>query len=136
MITSKQRPRKITIYGEDGRDYLFLLKGHEDLRQDERVMQLFGLVNALLAKDRRTDKYDLSIQRYAVTPLSHNVGIVGWVPHCDTLHALIRDYRDSRKVPLGIEHRLMLHMAPDYESLPLMNKVRIRGAFAFSITRL
>ena len=68
--------------------------------------------------------YDLSIQRYAVTPLSHNVGIVGWVPHCDTLHALIRDYRESRKVPLGIEHRLMLHMAPDYESLPLVNKVR------------
>jgi hypothetical protein len=27
------------------------LKGHEDLRQDERVMQLFGLVNTLLKKD-------------------------------------------------------------------------------------
>lgn len=38
-------------------------QGHEDLRQDERVMQLFGLVNALLAKDRRTNKHDLSIQR-------------------------------------------------------------------------
>ena len=25
--------------------YVFLLKGHEDLRQDERVMQLFGLVS-------------------------------------------------------------------------------------------
>jgi hypothetical protein len=30
--------------------YTFLLKGHEDLRQDERVMQLFGLVNELLDK--------------------------------------------------------------------------------------
>lgn len=30
---------------------MFLLKGHEDLRQDERVMQLFGLVNTLLAND-------------------------------------------------------------------------------------
>ena len=28
--------------GSDGRNYGFLLKGHEDLRQDERVMQLFG----------------------------------------------------------------------------------------------
>jgi FKBP12-rapamycin complex-associated protein len=27
------------------------LKGHEDIRQDERVMQLFGLVNTLLAID-------------------------------------------------------------------------------------
>lgn len=32
------------MQGEDGRDYVFLLKGHEDLRQDERVMQLFGQV--------------------------------------------------------------------------------------------
>lgn len=41
VITSKQRPRKLTILGSDGDDYAFLLKGHEDLRQDERVMQVF-----------------------------------------------------------------------------------------------
>lgn len=40
VITSKQRPRKLTIHGSDGNDYAFLLKGHEDLRQDERVMQV------------------------------------------------------------------------------------------------
>jgi hypothetical protein len=45
VIPSKQRPRKITARGEDGLDYVFLLKGHEDLRQDERVMQLFGQVH-------------------------------------------------------------------------------------------
>ena len=42
VITSKQRPRKLTIHGSDGEDYAFLLKGHEDLRQDERVMQVFS----------------------------------------------------------------------------------------------
>ena len=77
---------------------VFLLKGHEDLRQDERVMQLFGLVNALLARDGRTNKHELNIQRYAIAPLSHNAGVVGWVPHCDTLHCLIRDYREGKKV--------------------------------------
>lgn len=40
IITSKQRPRKLTIHGSDGDDHAFLLKGHEDLRQDERVMQV------------------------------------------------------------------------------------------------
>ena len=40
VMTSKQRPRKLTIHGSDGEDYAFLLKGHEDLRQDERVMQV------------------------------------------------------------------------------------------------
>jgi FKBP12-rapamycin complex-associated protein len=62
VISSKQRPRKLTIKGSDGNDYVFLLKGHEDLRQDERVMQLFGLVNTLLLNDPDTFRRNLTIQ--------------------------------------------------------------------------
>ncbi|KAI8819891.1 armadillo-type protein [Fimicolochytrium jonesii] len=125
VITSKQRPRRLTIKGSDGRDYAYLLKGHEDLRQDERVMQLFGLVNTLLSTDAETFKRHLNIQRFPVIPLSPNSGLIGWVPHCDTLHTLIRDYRESRKILLNIEHRLMLQMAPDYDNLTLLQKVEV-----------
>nr|XP_009796209.1 PREDICTED: serine/threonine-protein kinase TOR isoform X6 [Nicotiana sylvestris] len=125
VITSKQRPRKLTIHGSDGEDYAFLLKGHEDLRQDERVMQLFGLVNTLLENSRKTAEKDLSIQRYAVIPLSPNSGLIGWVPNCDTLHQLIREYRDARKITLNQEHKLMLSFAPDYDNLPLIAKVEV-----------
>lgn len=125
VITSKQRPRKITLRGSDGQDYVFLLKGHEDLRQDERVMQLFGLVNALLERDRQTKKHDLRIQRYAISPLSHNCGLVGWVPHTDTLHALILDYRQTKKIPLNLEHREILRIAPDFDQLTVMQKVEV-----------
>jgi len=125
VISSKQRPRRFTIHGSDGMDYLFLLKGHEDLRQDERVMQLFGLVNTLLASDNLTSSHHLSIQRYSVIPLSPNSGLIGWVPHCDTLHQLIRSYRDSRKIVLNIEHKLMLRMAPDYDNLSLIQKIEV-----------
>lgn len=125
MITSKQRPRKLSIRGSNGKDYMFLLKGHEDLRQDERVMQLFGLVNTLLLNDPDTFRRNLTIQRYAVIPLSTNSGLIGWVPHCDTLHTLIRDYREKQKKLLNIEHRNMLRMAPDYDHLMLMQKVEV-----------
>jgi len=125
VITSKQRPRRLQIHGSDGKDYGYLLKGHEDLRQDERVMQLFGLVNTLLNTSPMTSQRDLGIARYAVVPLSPNSGLIGWVPNCDTLHALIREYRDAHKVPLNLEHRMMLAMAPDYDHLPLVNKVEI-----------
>ncbi|XP_065870624.1 serine/threonine-protein kinase TOR isoform X2 [Euphorbia lathyris] len=125
VITSKQRPRKLTIHGSDGEDYAFLLKGHEDLRQDERVMQLFGLVNTLLENSRKTSEKDLSIQRYAVIPLSPNSGLIEWVPHCDTLHQLIREYRDARKITLNQEHKYMLSFAPDYDHLPLIAKVEV-----------
>ena len=60
--------------------------------------QLFGLVNTLLGNSRKTAEKDLSIQRYSVIPLSPNSGLIGWKPNCDTLHQLIREYRDARKV--------------------------------------
>lgn len=125
VITSKQRPRKLTILGSDGDDYAFLLKGHEDLRQDERVMQLFGLVNTLLENSPKTAEKDLSIERYAVIPLSPNSGLIEWVPNCDTLHHLIREYRDARKITLNQEHKYMLSFAPDYDHLPLIAKVEV-----------
>jgi phosphatidylinositol kinase/protein kinase (PI-3 family) len=135
IIRSKQRPRKIKICGDDGHDFVFLLKGHEDLRQDERAMQLFGLVNALLRHERRTGRetYDLSIQRYAVIPLSPTAGLISWVPNCDTFHDLIRDFRDSKKIMLNDEHKRMQHIAPNtlYDSLPMINKLEV---FAYALT--
>lgn len=77
VIQSKQHPRRLGIMGSDGFEYRFLLKGHEDLRQDERVMQLFGLVNTLLASEFDTSRNHLSIQRYSVVPLAPNSGLIG-----------------------------------------------------------
>jgi phosphatidylinositol kinase/protein kinase (PI-3 family) len=88
-------------------------------------MQLFGLVNALLERDPQTRKHDLKIQRYAICPLSHDAGIVGWVPNTDTLHSVIRDYRQSKKIPLNMENLEMLKIAPDYDLLTVMQKVEV-----------
>lgn len=127
VINSKQRPRKLTLHGSDGVVYAFVLKGHEDIRQDERVMQLFGLCNTLLSHDSESYKRHLNIQGYPAIPLSQNSGLLGWVPNSDTLHVLIREYRESRKILLNIEHRIMLQMAPDYDNLTLMQKVEVFG---------
>ncbi|KAK9463121.1 armadillo-type protein [Lipomyces oligophaga] len=125
VITSKQRPRKLIIYGSDGKEYQFVLKGHEDIRQDSLVMQLFGLVNTLLAADSECFKRHLSIQQYPAIPLSPKSGLLGWVMNSDTFHVLIREYRENRKILLNIEHRIMLQMAPDYDHLTLIQKVEV-----------
>lgn len=104
-------------------------------------MQLFSLVNTLLSVDTNSFKRRLHIQRYPVIPLAPNAGLLGWVQDSDTLHVLIRDYRESRKVLLNIEYRLMLQvcfcytypdesltsvqMAPDYENLCLLQKIEV-----------
>ncbi|KAG6843935.1 hypothetical protein H0H87_011583 [Tephrocybe sp. NHM501043] len=125
VIVSKQHPRRLTIRGNDGKDYLYLLKGGEDLRQDERVMQLFDLVNGLLSTNTESFKRRLHIQAYPVIPLDTMVGLSGWVQGTDTLHALITGYRESRSILANIEHRLMLQMAPDYERLMQLQQIEV-----------
>ncbi|TIB14647.1 hypothetical protein E3P89_00930 [Wallemia ichthyophaga] len=125
VLTTKQRPRKMEIRGSDGKEYMYLLKGHEDLRQDERAMQLFGLINLLLSVNPESFKRHLSIHRFSVIPISPNSGLLGWVQNTDTMHMLIRDYRETRKILLNIEHRLMLQMAPDFDHLCHLNKLEV-----------
>ncbi|KAJ1971618.1 phosphatidylinositol kinase- protein kinase tor1, partial [Dimargaris xerosporica] len=125
VFPTKQKPRRIMIHGSDGVSYLYLLKGNEDLRQDERVMQLFELVNSLLFQDTETFKRHLDIERYPVVPLSPNTGLIGWVNDSDTFHTLIKEFRDMRKTTLGIEHRIMTAIAPNYDHMPLLPKVEV-----------
>lgn len=125
VIASKQRPRKLVMYGSDGTKHQFLLKGHEDLRQDERVMQLFVLINALLKNDPETHKRHLSIERFSVIPLSQNTGLISWLSQCDTMHTLIKNYREARGIPLSLEHRNMLAFAPDYDHLTKLQKIEV-----------
>lgn len=127
VVQTKKLPRKMTLKASDGHSYMYALKGDEDIRQDERVMQLFGLVNTLLDSDSESFKRHLSIQRFPAIPLSQNSGLLGWVCNSDTLHALIKEYRESRRILVNIEHRIMLQMAPDYDSLTLMQKVEVFG---------
>ncbi|KAJ3423742.1 serine/threonine-protein kinase mtor [Anaeramoeba flamelloides] len=125
IIPSKQRPRKVKIFGNNGLVYQFLLKGHEDIRQDERVMQLFGLVNTLLLNSPLTNKSNQSIQRYPVVPLSPNNGLLGWVPNSDTLHDLILQYRKSRKIRPNLEHKIMIDESKNLEKLTKMQKLEL-----------
>ena len=47
------------------------------------------------------------------------------MPNCDTLHCLIRDYRETNQIPLNAENREMMALAPNYDSLTVMQKVEI-----------
>ena len=78
-------------------------------------MQLFRLVNALLANDPTTAKANLAIRRYSVLPLSNNSGVIGWMPNCDTLQKLVKDYRE---VPIDVD-MFMQSRHRSYFSVPL-----------------
>ncbi|ETO30028.1 hypothetical protein RFI_07091 [Reticulomyxa filosa] len=118
-MDTKQKPRKLKILGTDGLSYQFLLKGREDLRQDERVMQLFGLVNNLLSH------LGLNIHVYSVIPLGINCGMIEWIPNTDTLHQLIQEYRESNGLIFGIEHALIREEYENFDELSMIHKLEI-----------
>ena len=40
VLSSIRRPKRLTLRGDDEKDYRFLVKGSEDLRLDQRVEQV------------------------------------------------------------------------------------------------
>lgn len=50
-MTSLQKPKKITILGNNGTEYNFLCKPNDDLRKDSRVMDFNAMINKFLNKD-------------------------------------------------------------------------------------
>ena len=135
VINSKQRPRKLTMIGSDGRRYQFLLKGKEDLRQDERVMQLFFLINICMNNYRSSNgTTNLAISRYSVLPLSSNSGLIGWVKNCDTILQLVLTYRKVKSIAVNVEEELIIHSLSnthhaatytDFDKLSVMAKIEV-----------
>ncbi|RNF00505.1 peroxidase/phosphatidylinositol 3-kinase/serine/threonine-protein kinase HSL1,negative regulator of Swe1 kinase [Trypanosoma rangeli] len=131
VIASKQRPKRLSVITTEGKKQKYLLKGREDLRLDERVMQLFRLVNSLMMSDSRACKNSgFQIKRYSVTPLKDTVGIIGWVSGCDTLHELVKKYRTYRGVPAELELRMLnqiivFDQPRAYDFLTVMSKVEV-----------
>jgi FKBP12-rapamycin complex-associated protein len=51
------------------------------MRGDERIMQLFTLINTLLNHESEAFDRNLHLLPYEVIPLSPSAGLVSWVPN-------------------------------------------------------
>lgn len=126
VIPSQKRPRKIRLTGCNGRVYTYCLKANEDLRLDERVMQLFGLVNSFLGQLKGNRSAGMNITRFPVIPIHANVGLLGWVD-AETLHSVISRHR-SNPADLDTEH----HALQDYhgQNWDLLTSIQRADALA------
>lgn len=70
VMQSIRKPIRITMIGNDAKDYHFLAKFGEDLRQDQRLQQLFTLMNKTLQIDAACRQRQLSIDTYQVSAYS------------------------------------------------------------------
>lgn len=89
--------------GSDGREFHFLLKGHEGLRQDELVMQVFGPINKLSVKSEQRNLLNgVDKTTYSVIALTANAALIEWVRNYDTVHDVEETYREERDVKANI----------------------------------
>lgn len=124
VYKSKQQPKDVIIRGEDGNFYQYLVKGHEDLRLDERIMQFFRLINSFVKKESCFNGF--LIHTMAVVPLSMYHGLVQWVPGTDTLRSVVDQYRKLYGRDELEEYNLIEQLSYlSYDSLLPIQKMQI-----------
>jgi FKBP12-rapamycin complex-associated protein len=103
IMSSKMRPKKMSVIGSDGRKYQFLLKSNEDTRLDERAMQILDFISRVINTTDIPFNSRLTLTTYKVVPLTAKIGLIGWVPDCETLAHLIVSYRAFKNMSIQTE---------------------------------
>ncbi|XP_059900479.1 DNA-dependent protein kinase catalytic subunit [Gadus macrocephalus] len=89
VMSSIRRPKRLIVRGDDERDHPFLVKGGEDLRQDQRIEQLFGVMNTMLAGHAPCTLRSLQLRTYQVIPITSRIGLIEWMENTCTLKELL-----------------------------------------------
>ncbi|KFY23332.1 hypothetical protein V493_05913 [Pseudogymnoascus sp. VKM F-4281 (FW-2241)] len=126
VLSSLQRPRKLTTRGSDGKLYGLLCKPKDDLRKDQRLMEFNSMINRSLKRDAEASKRQLYIKTYAVTPLNEECGIIEWVDGLKTLRdILLGFYKSIGVAPNYTELRILLKDANDNDDRLFIFKDKI-----------
>jgi FKBP12-rapamycin complex-associated protein len=124
-LNSKRKPRKLSLLGSNGRKYSYLLKGNEDLRQDERVVQLMLLMNELLKNASNYDNLTMKITTFHVLPLSYNCGIISWLENSDPIFELVKNQREQKGISANCEKKLLSTLCENYDMLSKLKKLEL-----------
>lgn len=90
VLSSIRRPKRLIIRGDDEKDHMFLVKGGEDLRLDQRIEQLFGVMNEVMSNDPACSQRCLRLKTYQVIPMTPRVGMIEWIQNTKPLKELLR----------------------------------------------
>ncbi|KAF7726030.1 Serine/threonine-protein kinase smg1 [Apophysomyces ossiformis] len=113
VLPTKTKPKKIDLFGTNGKKYSYLLKGLEDLHLDERIMQLLNVTNGLLKEDKLIAARQLRSRTYSVIPLSDHCGMIQWVHDATPLLSLYKQWQKQEQ----IAHMLSTNDKPE-EGVP------------------
>jgi len=93
VFRTKERPKKLTFRGTDGKMYAFLCKAERrgDLRKDSRMMQFGVMVNQLLQKNPDARRRNMEVQTFNVVIFAESCGLIEWVSNTRGMRHIIDD---------------------------------------------
>ncbi|KAI1889250.1 hypothetical protein AGOR_G00177210 [Albula goreensis] len=97
VMTSIRKPKRLIIRGDDEREHPFLVKGGEDLRQDQRIEQLFSIMNTVLSQDAICSQRNMVLQTYQVIPMTTRIGLIEWIGNTCTLKDFLNNSRTEEE---------------------------------------
>lgn len=118
---SQRKPIKVLMFGNDSKKYEFIVKFGEDLRQDQRIEQLFSISQNIFQKDADCVQRNLSIETYGVVPLTHYVGLIKCVSNTRLLKDFI--FGDSDKVTMDKYNKITSDYIKWLESAPNVRRI-------------
>jgi len=98
VLNSLRKPKRLEIIGDDESQHLFLVKGGEDLRLDQRIQQLFNIMNDLLLKESYCKKKNINIKTYKVIPMTGSLGIIEWVPDTISIGSCVQEMLEDKSL--------------------------------------
>uniref|UniRef100_A0A8D2M7W0 DNA-dependent protein kinase catalytic subunit n=1 Tax=Zonotrichia albicollis TaxID=44394 RepID=A0A8D2M7W0_ZONAL len=135
VMESLRKPKRITIRGSDEREYPFLVKGGEDLRQDQRIEQLFDVMNIILSQDATCSQRNLQLKTYQVIPMTTRLGLIKWLENTCTLKEFLKNSMSEEEDISYYSSALLRRAFVKMSSILLrraflkMNSVFLRRAF-------
>ncbi|KAM3580927.1 hypothetical protein VKS41_006986 [Umbelopsis sp. WA50703] len=91
VMSSLRKPKRIRIYGTDEKEYLFLVKGGEDLRLDQRIQQLFSVMNGIIHKNEFCSRQGIHLTTYKVIPMTSSIGVIEWLDNTKPIRACLEE---------------------------------------------
>ena len=90
ILSSIRKPKKIKIFGNNEKSYDYLVKGGEDLRLDQRIQEVFKVMNEILIKNSNCAKKKLKLNTFVVVPITQKLGIIEWISDTQSLYKVIK----------------------------------------------
>ena len=108
ILSSKERPLKISFKCSDGSSRIFLIKREPkgDVRKESRTMDFINYALFLLQSASSTSKKNIDVNTYSIIPLTSRYSLIEWCESTSTIRSILDTAYSEKKHMVNIRQIL------------------------------